>query len=106
MFAFITFVIFKNDRRRGELIATQLLIDYYKIVKDTTNYIRAVDNLASWNLMLMSNDSLKALDFRERENDFDEAIEWQKKAVERNEKNEMKSSNYQKELDKMLQRKL
>jgi tetratricopeptide (TPR) repeat protein len=41
-----------------------------------------------------------------RLNRFEEAIEWQRKAVEANEKSAIKRANFQKELEKMLARKL
>ena len=59
--------IYGKDWRRGQYQATQATLDYYKAIKDTTDYISNAKNFANYQLMMVSNDSLKALNVREQE---------------------------------------
>jgi tetratricopeptide (TPR) repeat protein len=178
-----------KDWRRGEFYSVSLTNDFYKQINDTIGYLRSVRSFADYNLMKVSDDSLKAWDLKERNsvfedrsfgvnerrritsesdnyagalnniswnvylmtkdtmllnkalkwtkraieirekvsttpdpesptfidtyahllyrlNRFDEAIEWQTKAVEANDKSSMKRPNFQRDLDKMIARKL
>jgi tetratricopeptide (TPR) repeat protein len=178
-----------KDWRRGEFYSVSLTNDFYKQINDTVGYLRSVRNFADYNLMKVSNDSLKAWDLKERNsvfedrsfginerrritsesdnyagalnniswnvylmskdtmllnkalkwtkraieirekvsttpdpesptfidtyahllyrlNRFEEAVEWQTKAVDANDKSSMKRTTFKTELDKMIARKL